>query len=75
VLTDQKQQVQEAVTQAAKQEGEKKATELVSGLIGGSNTDTTKTKTDSTAAPKDTQQKTVEEGVKTIQNLLKKKKN
>ena len=73
LMTDQKQQVQQAVTEAAKQEAEKKATELVSGLLGGDKKDTTKT--DSTAAPKDAEQKAVEEGVKTIQNLLKKKKN
>jgi hypothetical protein len=73
LMTDQKQQVQDAVTAAAKQEAEKRATEVVSGLLGGSKTDTTKT--DSTATTQDTQQKAVEEGVKTIQNLLKKKKN
>jgi hypothetical protein len=72
-MTEQKQQVQQAVTEAAKQEAEKKATELVTGLLGGSKADTTKK--DSTATtPADPKQKAVEEGVKTIQNLLKKKK-
>jgi hypothetical protein len=72
VMTEQKQQAQEAVTSAVKQEAEKKATDLVSGLLGGSKTDTTKTDSTKTTDPA---KKAAEEGVKTIQNLLKKKKN
>ena len=72
IMTEQKQQVQEAVTTAAKQEAGKKATELVSGLLGGSKSDSTKT--DSTKITEDPKQKAAEEGIKTIQNLLKKKK-
>lgn len=70
LMTEQKQQVQQAVTSAVKQEAEKKAAELVSGLLG-SKSDTTKTDSTKTTDPK---QKAVEDGVKTIQNLLKKKK-
>ncbi len=71
VLTEQKQQVQEAVTTAVKQEAEKKATELVTGLLG-TKKDTTKTDSTKTTDPT---KKAAEEGIKTIQNLLKKKKN
>jgi hypothetical protein len=70
LMSEQKQQVQQAVTSAVKQEAEKKATELVSGLLG-TKSDTTKTDSTKTTDPK---QKAVEDGVKTIQNLLKKKK-
>lgn len=70
LMSEQKQQVQQAVTSAVKQEAEKKATELVSGLLG---TKSDSTKTDSTATT-DPKKKVVEDGVKTIQNLLKKKK-
>lgn len=73
VMTEQKQQVEAAVTAAVKQEAEKKATELVTGLLGGSKTDTTK-KDSSKTATDDPAKKAAEEGVKTIQNLLKKKK-
>ncbi|MDH4057634.1 MAG: AsmA-like C-terminal region-containing protein, partial [Cyclobacteriaceae bacterium] len=73
LMSDQKQQVQDAVVNAAKQEGEKKATELVTDLLGGSKTDTTKT--DSTKTAEDPTKKAAEDGVKAIQNLLKKKKN
>jgi hypothetical protein len=73
-MTEQKQQVEQAVTTAVKQEAEKKATELVTEILGGQKTDTTKTDSAKTA-PAETKPKTVEEGVKTIQNLLKKKKN
>jgi hypothetical protein len=73
-MTEQKQQVEEAVTTAVKQEAEKKATELVTEILGGQKTDTTKSDSAKTA-PAETKPKTVEEGVKTIQNLLKKKKN
>lgn len=72
LMTDQKQQVQEAVTSAVKQEAEKKATELVSGLLKKSASDSSKT--DSTKTTEDPKQKVAEEGIKTIQNLLKKKK-
>jgi hypothetical protein len=72
VMTDQQQQVQDAVTSAVKDEAEKKAAELVGGLLGGSKTDSTQT--DSTKTP-DPTKKAAEEGIKTIQNLLKKKKN
>ena len=71
LLTEQKQQVQQAVTNAAKQEAEKQATELVSGLLG-SKSDTTKTDSTKTTDPA---KKAAEDGIKTIQNLLKKKKN
>ncbi|MBX2969138.1 MAG: AsmA family protein [Cyclobacteriaceae bacterium] len=70
LMTEQKQQAQQAVTSAVKQEAEKKATELVSGLLG-TKSDTTKTDSTKTTDPK---QKVVDDGVKTIQNLLKKKK-
>ncbi len=70
LMSEQKQQVQQAVTSTVKQEAEKKATELVSGLLG-TKSDTTKTDSTKTTDPK---QKVVDEGVKTIQNLLKKKK-
>jgi uncharacterized protein involved in outer membrane biogenesis len=70
LMSEQKQQVQQAVTSAVKQEAEKKATELVSGLLG-TKSDTTKTDSTATTDPK---KKVVEDGVKTIQNLLKKKK-
>lgn len=72
LMTEQKQQVQEAVTSAVKQEAEKKATELVSGLLKKPSGDSTKT--DSTKTTEDPKQKVAEEGIKTIQNLLKKKK-
>jgi len=72
LMTEQTQQVQDAVTAAVKQEAEKKAAEVVSGLLGGSKSDTTKT--DSTKTTGDPKQKAAEEGIKTIQNLLKKKK-
>lgn len=70
LMTEQKQQAQQAVTSAVKQEAEKKATELVSGFLG-TKSDTTKTDSTKTTDPK---QKVVDDGVKTIQNLLKKKK-
>ncbi|MCX7637031.1 MAG: AsmA family protein [Cyclobacteriaceae bacterium] len=78
VMTEQKQQVQQAVTEAVKQEAEKKAGELVSGLLGGKTSQPAKTdsvKRDSVAKPEDVKKKAVDEGVKAIQNLLKKKKN
>ncbi|GIV37670.1 MAG: hypothetical protein KatS3mg032_2049 [Cyclobacteriaceae bacterium] len=75
VLTEQKQQLQQAVTEAAKQEVEKKAGELVSGLLGGKTSKTDSVKIDSVAKPEDLKKKAVDEGVKAIQNLLKKKKN
>ena len=72
LMTEQTQQVQDGATAAVKQEAEKKAAEVVSGLLGGSKSDTTKT--DSTKTTEDPKQKAAEEGIKTIQNLLKKKK-
>jgi uncharacterized protein involved in outer membrane biogenesis len=72
VMTEQKQQVQQAVTSAAKQEVKKQANELVSGLLGNSSK-ADSTKKDSTAT-QDPKKKVAEEGIKTIQNLLKKKK-
>lgn len=72
IMTEQQQQVQDAVTTAVKREAEKKATEVVTGLLGGSKTDTTKTDSTKTTDPT---KKAAEEGIKTIQNLLKKKKN
>jgi hypothetical protein len=73
LMSEQKQQVQQAVTSAAKQEAEKKANELVSGLLGTDKAKTDSTKKDSTAT-QDPKKKAAEEGIKTIQNLLKKKK-
>jgi uncharacterized protein involved in outer membrane biogenesis len=73
IMTEQQKQVQDAVTEAVKQEAEKRATELVTGLLGGSKTDTTKTDSTKTKT-EDPTKKAAEEGVKTIQNLLKKKK-
>lgn len=78
VMTEQKQQVQQAVTEAVKQEAEKKAGELVSGLLGGKTNQPSKVdsaRRDSVAKPEDLKKKAVDEGVKAIQNLLKKKKN
>jgi len=75
LMTEQKQQVQQAVTTAVKQEAEKKATELVSGLLNKNQSKPDSVKKDSIAKPEDPKKKAVEEGVKTIQNLLKKKKN
>lgn len=72
LLTEQSQQAQQAVTAAVKQEAEKKATELVTGILGGSKSDSTKTDSTKTTDPT---KKATEEGVKAIQNLLKKKKN
>lgn len=72
LMTEQKQQVQQAVTTAVKQEAEKKATELVSGLLKSPASDSTKS--DSAKTTGDPKQKAAEEGIKTIQNLLKKKK-
>jgi hypothetical protein len=75
LMTEQKQQVQQAVTSAVKQEAEKKANELVSGLLNKNQSKPDSVKKDSIAKPEDPKKKAVEEGVKTIQNLLKKKKN
>lgn len=76
-MTEQKQQVQQAVTEAVKQEAEKKAGELVSGLLGGKTNQPSKVdsaRRDSVAKPEDFKKKAVDEGVKAIQNLLKKRK-
>ncbi|MCI0750779.1 MAG: AsmA family protein [Flammeovirgaceae bacterium] len=78
LITEQKQQVKDAATSAVKQEAGQKAQELVKGtgaekLVGnllGNKSDTTKK--DSTATKPADQIK--KEGVKAIQNLLKKKK-
>lgn len=75
VATEQKQQVQQAITTAVTQEAEKKASELISGLINKNQPKADTAKMDSIAKPEDLKKKAVDQGVKTIQNLLKKKKN
>ncbi len=75
LMTEQKQQVQQAVTTAVQQEAEKKANELVSGLLNKNQPKSDTAKKDSIAKPEDPKKKAVDDGVKTIQNLLKKKKN
>ncbi|MCK6617303.1 MAG: hypothetical protein L6Q51_06640 [Cyclobacteriaceae bacterium] len=75
LMTEQKQQVQQAVTTAVTQEAEKKANELVSGLLNKNQPKADTAKKDSIAKPEDPKKKAVDEGVKAIQNLLKKKKN
>lgn len=75
LMTEQKQQVQQAVTTAVTQEAEKKANELVSGLLNKNQPKSDTAKKDSIAKPEDPKKKAVDDGVKTIQNLLKKKKN
>jgi len=77
VMTEQKQQVQQAVTEAVRQEAEKKASDLVSGLLGGKTNQpkTDSVKTDSVPKTEELKKKAVDEGVKAIQNLLRKKKN
>ena len=75
LMTEQKQQVQQAVTTAVTQEAEKKANELISGLLNKNQPKSDTAKKDSIAKPEDPKKKAVDEGVKTIQNLLKKKKN
>jgi uncharacterized protein involved in outer membrane biogenesis len=73
IMDEQKQQVKEAVTTAAKEEAKEKATELVSGLLGNkkSKSDTTKTDSTKTTSPKEQVKK---EAIDKIQNLLGKKK-
>jgi len=82
---DQKKQATEAVTNAAKDEGQKAlqqavkgtdAEKLVNDFLGGKK-DTTQTKTDSTQATpdQDLKKKVEEDAKKKIQNLLKKKNN
>jgi hypothetical protein len=86
LMAEQKEQVKEAVTTAAKEEATKKATELAKGteaeklvnsvLGGGDKTNTTSTDTAKAPATKEELGKKVqEEAAKKIQNLLKKKKN
>jgi uncharacterized protein involved in outer membrane biogenesis len=72
VMDEQKQQVKEAATTAAKQEAKEKATELVSGFLWNkSKSDSTATDSTKTANPTD---KLKKEATDKIQNLLKKKK-
>ncbi|HPH45398.1 MAG TPA: AsmA-like C-terminal region-containing protein [Chryseolinea sp.] len=85
LMDDQKKQAQEAVTNAAKEEGTKAvqkavkgtdAEKIVEGLLGGNKKDTVKTDSTQTATPtEDLTKKAEEEAKKKIQNLLKKKKN
>lgn len=75
VMTEQKQQVQQAVTEAVRQEAKERAGELVSGLLGRNQPLSDSVQKDSVAKPEDLKKKAVDEGVKTIQNLLKRKKN
>lgn len=85
LMAEQKEQVKEAATTAAKQEATKQATELAKGteaeklvnsVLGGdkktTSTDTTKAATTPT---QDATKKVQDEAAKKIQNLLKKKKN
>jgi hypothetical protein len=85
LMDEQKEQVKEAATAAAKQEAAKKATELakgteaekvVSSILGGdkkaTGTDSTKT---TTVTKEEAAKKVQEEATKKIQSLLKKKKN
>ncbi len=77
LMDEQKQQVKEAATVAIKQEATKKATELLSGLLGKPKSDTTKAKGDSTKTVKPAvkpKEQLKKDAVNTIQNLLKKKK-
>ena len=88
LMDDQKQQVQTAAVNAAKQEGTKLATDAVKGTdlektVGGllgTNTKNDSTKTDSTKvadplSKEALEKKAAEEAKKKIQNLLKKKNN
>ncbi len=84
LMDDQKQQAQEAATNAAKQEGTKAiekavkgtdAEKIVGGLLGTNKKDTVKTDSTKTATPsEDLTKKAAEDATKKIQNLLKKKK-
>jgi hypothetical protein len=78
---EQKEQVKEAVTNTAKEEGTKAIEKAVKGteaekVIGGilGKKDTTKTKTDSTKTTT-TQDKKIEDAKKAVEGLFKKKKN
>jgi uncharacterized protein involved in outer membrane biogenesis len=82
VMDEQKQQVKEAATAAAKEEGTKalekavkgtEAEKIVGKLLGKSDTAKTTTKTDTAKAA--TQEKQVEDAKNLIKGLLKKKKN
>ncbi|NJM25855.1 MAG: AsmA-like C-terminal region-containing protein [Bacteroidia bacterium] len=84
VMDEQKAQVKQAVTAAAKEEGTKavqqavkgtEAEKVVESLLGGSKKDTTKTDSTKAAAAEDVKKKVEEEAKKKIQNLLKKKNN
>lgn len=81
VASEQKEQVKDAVTATAKEEGTKaiekavkgtEAEKIVGGLLGKK--DTTKTKTDSTKTTT-SQEKKVEDAKKAVEGLFKKKKN
>lgn len=89
LMDDQKAQVKEAVTNVAKEEGQKAiekavkgtdAEKIVGDLLGGKKKDTTKTAAADTAKAKpvtteDVQKKVEDEAKQKIQNFLKKKKN
>ncbi len=84
LMADQKEQVQEAVTAAAKEEGQKALEKAVKGtdaeqivkdiLGGGKAQDSTKVADTTKTTSTDTQKQLEEEARKKIQNLLKKKK-
>ena len=71
LMTEQKQQVKEAATTAAKEEAKKQGDKLIGDLLGKPKADSTKTDSAKTQTPTETIKKEV--GSK-IQNLLKKKK-
>jgi hypothetical protein len=89
LMDEQKEQVKDAVKEAAKQEGTKaiekavkgtEAEKIVKGILGTGKTDTTKkTQDTATSKPANTQeavkQKVEDEAKQKIQNLLKRKKN
>ena len=86
-MADQKQQATEAITTAAKEEGQKALEKAVKGtdaekivndiLGGGKSKDSTKVADSTATAPSDAdvQKQLEDEAKKKIQNLLKKKKN
>lgn len=81
LMSEQKEQVKEAATEAIKQEATKKAENLMKDLLNkkdpkkNSKTDTAKTKSDTTKVKsKSSTEKTKDEAVNKIQDLLKKKK-
>lgn len=88
VMTEQKEQVKEAATNIAKEEGKKaiekavkgtEAEKVIGGILGTDKKDTTTTKsetsTPTTPTKEETKQKVEEEAKKKIEGLLKKKKN